>query len=192
MKKQMMKMGMVAALVLAGMSSAYAAGVGKPEVVTFEGNVVDVTCVLTADSTNVNLGDATPASFVNTVPNLTTLWAVASSKESVTLTASGCTGTADAAKDTDVGVSVTGSVLTASDSIFSQDPAATAGVALLNNNAIIKSGDRVSLGPVAQGTTGTIMDGKTAKFDAYLAAPTVTAPTVGSITAPVSFVIDNK
>ncbi|MER2471591.1 fimbrial protein [Photorhabdus laumondii] len=197
MKRQILKISVVAALVLGVASAASAEGttpeeghVGKNTMVTITGNIVAATCDVvgppSADG-NVDLGNVSIATFE--AAKATELSALKSysekSQKKFDISVTNCDE-----KNTEAGkvkLIVTGTTLRGSDIIFSKDQEKNAGVALTYSAGttltLVKNGSEVLL---SGGTAANHFNDSKVEFTAYLAAKS-SPPDNGRVEAPITF-----
>ena len=180
MKKQIIKMSMLAMMVLGGVNAAHAA---TASTVTVSGTVNAVTCQLSLDTVVLDLGTAMPSDFTaaNSIIK----------EKTVTAKLTNCgTGTAGA----NAGIQVSGQVISGAtkNDVFGSDATATWGFGvvkdggaktdLLANGAMLES--------FAANTVATNLEGKEYKADIGLVAPVIASNAVKSSpiqTAPIQF-----
>lgn len=193
MKKQIAQVGLVASLVLAGITAAHA---GTPATVTVTGSVDSTSCNLDVNGAakeNLPLGGWVASQFAAGTGVLSSLKVVDASKQPIVLNLSGCAGKGDG--DT-LKVEVTGNTLTANSDIFNQDTAGTAGVALTvtptgGQEALVEDKGSYTAYTYAAGTAVGTADNQSITFHAYMASPDAT-PATQKVTAPINFTVVNS
>ena len=184
MKKQIIKMSMLAMMVMGGVNAAHAA---TSSTVTVSGAVNAVTCQLGLDKASLDLGAALPGDFV--APNSI----IKEQKVTATLTNCGAGVTGASA-----GVQVSGSVISgaSNNDIFGSDVNATWGFGVVKDGgaktALIKNG--AMLDAIANGTAGTALENSTYVAEIGLVAPVTTGSAVKASpaqTAPILFAFVN-
>lgn len=193
MKNCMFKLGLVGALVTAGMSLAQAAD--QPMVV-ISGDVTTSSCTVNAsvNQNQISLGNFTADKFSAGNGIYEGLYTVADSKNTFSVGVANCAGTV-AADDT-VGLKVTGVTIGGQEAVYSGGVGATVGTAgaslaapatIGGADALVKNGDVV---PVFKYTAGdaAAADGSSVTFTTYMASASAT-PAAQHIVAPINFSI---
>jgi type 1 fimbria pilin len=195
MKKQMMKVAMVAALVAGGISAAHAA---NDVTVTMTGEIDTVSCNVAADgSTSVKdilLGNYVPGDFNQGTGAFAGLY-TAGAEKTFAVKVSDCVADAGAAAGT-LSLRVSGNtVLASSGDLFNSDGSATAGATLRAMGAdgkspaatLLKDQDLVTLKAVTDPTTD--LTGSSIMTFGTSMASVGQKPAAQQVTAPVTFTV---
>lgn len=196
MQNKLIKMGMVAAMVMTGVSAAHA---GDQPQVTITGDVSAVSCTVNASASqnSVSLGNRAASQFAAGAGIYSHLHYVADTKKTFSVGLSGCSG--NAAKDGVVSLMVTGTPIAGADGVYSGGQNATVGTAGAslaapldltkpNEEALITNGTPVPVYKFVSGDTSANGDGKFVTFTTYMAS-TSANPAPQHIEAPLNFSI---
>ncbi|MCC8464278.1 fimbrial protein [Photorhabdus bodei] len=195
MKRQILKISVVAALVLGAASAALAEGhVGKNTTVTITGNVVAATCDVTSPNANgkVDLGNASATAFIaSTFTDQKGIVSyVKDAPRLITVSLINCDDdNTDASK---VQLRVTGPVLDGSNNaIFNESGGGKNVGAILtyeSGKKVVPNNGYVPLtGTAATGAKGKDFDGFAVTFTAYMASTILKPGSDQTIDAPITF-----
>lgn len=180
MAKNIFKMAAMAALMAGGINMAQAA---SSTTVTVHGSINTVTCDITANKADVNLGNYLPGDFTAAGAFST----VAGRTQDFQIALSGCAGTAGAAGQANLKLS--GPVTTASDAYFSDDSTSEAavGVALkAKPTTLLTNGQVIPAGEAGDATT--VLNNTKLDFTTGLISSVATNTKTGQqIAAPLKF-----
>lgn len=179
MTKNLFKMASMAAMIAGGINMAHAAS--SSTTVTVHGSINTVTCNVSADKTDINLGNYLPADFTGAgaFP--------AGKTQDFQLSLSGCAGTASQAGQATL--KLTGPVTTAGDTYFSDSSTSQAavGVALKAKPAALLSNDQV-INAGAAGASTTDLNNVKLDFTTGLISSVATNTNSGQqVSAPLTF-----
>lgn len=202
--KDIFKITAVAALMAAGMSSAMAAtGSGAAEVLV-HGNVVPVACTMGPDASapkDVNLGNWTEADFVQGGTGiLNSLFVVANSQQTFSITATGCTGvTPQAGHKFQLDIDASSPMRNVQSKIFGDSGKSNGTQAGFTLEATDKSpgateklwvaGDQLVMHTFTSGEGWNAVNNSSIVFTTHMVATTAT-PGMGHVEAPVTFTVD--
>ncbi|ULH10505.1 hypothetical protein MF265_21680 [Serratia marcescens] len=192
--KTLFKITAVAALMTAGMSSAFAAGTDAH--VTITGNVVPVTCELGPGANApsiISLGNAAPADFAAGTGAYLNLYTVDKTKKSFSVTVGNCTGVTPAdGGQLSLKIDAGGKTLNSAGTVFGGGPGqvSNAGATLLKDGTttLLKDGDEVLVKAFTTSDLDLAGVSTSVKFDTMMAS-SIAKPTVGGIDAPITFTV---
>lgn len=183
MKKQGMKLCLVASLMVAGLQIAHAAGSAAH--IDLSGAITTATCTVdtgASDGTNskaINLGSALPSAFAkesSLIAGLNTLYVVKAQSQKFTVSLKDCGG--QTAANGAMQLNVQGNTLPGASSIFSNDPNASAGFALSylapgqQTEQVLLPNTPIDMYTYTSAASAVgKADGASIQFTAYMAAP---------------------
>ncbi|MBH3035782.1 type 1 fimbrial protein [Serratia marcescens] len=180
MTKNIFKIAAMAALVAGGINMANAA---SSTTVTVKGSVNTVTCDVNAQASTIDLGNRLPGDF--TSPGV--LPTTAGATQPITLTVTGCSGTAGAQNQASLVLS--GPVLPAGNTYFNDDAAGKIGVGVAMSSApttLLPAGYNIPVG--AKGDADTDLNNKQIELVAGLISTMGNNTASGlSVQAPLTF-----
>ncbi|WII85136.1 hypothetical protein N5863_29015 (plasmid) [Klebsiella pasteurii] len=196
--KALLKITAVAAIVVGGMTSAYANGTDAHVEIT--GNVVPVTCNLGPGGnapSNIFLGNAAPEEFVSGSGIYSSLYTVANSKKTFQVTVNGCSGVTPSEGNTlNIRVNANGKTMNTEQTIFGggagQSSDAGASLATIGPDAqLLADGDEVVAYTYKDNEPADAANGAFVQLETMMASSSKT-PAIGGINAPVTFTVAYK
>ncbi|HDR2590218.1 TPA: hypothetical protein QCI16_005081 [Enterobacter ludwigii] len=195
--KAIFKVTAVAALMAAGMSSAFAAGTDAHVEIT--GNVTPVSCNLGPGAkapTAVFLGNASQADFTAGTSAYLNLFTVPSTKKTITVSVDGCSGVTPKSGDTlNIKINANGNTLNNDETLFGGGPGqvSNAGATLIVQGGASLQADNSSVIAYTYNASepASAADGSTVVFETMMAAQS-NSPSPGGIDAPITFTVDYK
>lgn len=205
--KTIFKVTAVAALMAAGMSSAFAES-GTDAHVEITGNVTPMSCNVgpgASTPANIFLGNATADEFKKAASGVySSLYTVSASKKTFQVTVNGCAGATPVDGDElDLTISAQGKTLNQAQTVFGGGPGQTsdagaslvatsssAGAAATGLNALLADGAKVTAYKytTAGGLTADQADGSVVQFETMMASESP-KPANGGIDAPITFTV---
>lgn len=191
MKKQIAQVGLIASLVLAGITAAHA---GTPATVTVSGAVVSTSCNLDVGGStdkNLPLGGWVSTQFSPGADALAGLHVVTSSMKKIPLKLSHCAGKGNSDA---LDVKVTGTTVSGHDNLFNEN-GGNAGIALTvvpagGTETLVTDNGQYTAYQYDAGATADTADSTVLTFDAYMASSQA-GPAVQEVSAPISFDVVN-
>lgn len=180
MTKNIFKMAAIAALVSGGINMAHAA---SSTTVTVHGSINTITCDVSADKNDVNLGNYLPSDFAaaGAFP------AAAGKTQDFTISLNGCQGTPSGSGQ--ASLKLTGPVAAAGTSYFSSDATSQAAIGVAKKDTpstLLTNGQVIAIG--AQGDDATTLSNSELKFTTGLISSVGTNTNTGQqISAPLTF-----
>lgn len=195
MQNKLIKMGVVAAMVMAGVSAAHA---GEQPTVTISGDVTAVSCTVNADAPHqqVSLGNRLASDFKDGSGIYSDLKIVNESKKQFSVGLSGCSGTS--AQGGVVSLIVNGTTIAGSSSIYNgEGSSGPSGASLAapetaggTTDVLVKNGDAVPVYTFVSGdATGAAADAHSVLFTTYMATTKGSTVVPQHIQAPINFSI---
>lgn len=179
MRKSIFTLAPVVVALLAGMGVAQAAPNAQ---INITASVVNSTCDVSLNQSNLDLGNFTKSDFsaVNAP--------VTKSVKNFMVSLSNCAGTP--VKADTASLTVTGSTLGSATNIFNTNTNSNTGVMLstvAEPTKYITAGQKLTVATAGDTPTAGEFNGKSLSLQAGLATTTLTAPTIGLVSAPVTF-----
>lgn len=178
MRKSLFTLAPVAVLLMSVAGTAQAKDNAQ---ITITGNVQSATCDVKISSTTLDLGTHKPADFTAAKTPVT------ASTKPFTLALENCDTPAAAGT---ASLKLSGTTIVGASNMFSEDPTATYGVMLEKvgtAGTYFSTGEEIPVHTITGTPAAGDLDGKTLPLQASLAKVTATAPSTGTMKAPLLF-----